>query len=481
MELTFAQLCRDEPLRQRLRREIDTRAARGLSYELDPCVMPEGCSPARAAVGFFRRANGAYVLYWRPAVVYRGGSRVLTLLFGQCLWSFDSFSLLSARLRSLGPELAAGTPPPPAPPPAPPPPRPPAPPRPTAPAPPPPSVPLWPAEFQRLRRTLGQRVRGQDAAVDAAAYYLCGHIAKAAPARPLSLILHGPSGVGKSELSKAVAAALDQSGRGRWQTVWTELNTFTHSHSVYRLTGAPPGYVGYEDEPVFAAVGWNRRTVFIFDELDKAHPALWKIFMSILDEGRCTLSRPGPEGRRELDLRACVLLFTTNLDLSAPERTTGFALPPSSPPLPERETAAAPEEVAQRLFSETELGRKALVRQGVLPEIAGRFTGIIGFQPLDGEARRQIAAGKAASLGAEYGLRVARVTPEAAAALLPGDDTLSIRSAICLLEARLAPLYQQAAARTTGAAVQLTLREGILTISPAGGADSSRTAPSSIR
>ena len=80
--------------------------------------------------------------------------------------------------------------------------------------------------------------------------------------------------------------------------------------------GAPPGYVGYDDPPIFEAVRENARTVFLFDELDKAHPEVLKMFLSVLDEGRITARRPGKDGQRELDFRQCIFVFTSNADLT---------------------------------------------------------------------------------------------------------------------------------------------------------------------
>ena len=154
--------------------------------------------------------------------------------------------------------------------------------------------------------------------MEAVSFKLWSHICKREPLRPLSLIFYGPTGVGKSELGKAIAPALNRClGEERYRLVWTELNTFTQPHSVHRLIGAPPGYVGYDDPPVLEAVRRCPYTVFMFDELDKAHPEVLKVFMSILDEGRCTARREDGQGERELDFRRCILLFTTNADLSS--------------------------------------------------------------------------------------------------------------------------------------------------------------------
>lgn len=304
---------------------------------------------------------------------------------------------------------------------------------------------VWPALYLRLRDVLEESVLGQTHAVEAAAYRIYCHAGKSNPSRPLSLIFHGPTGVGKSELGKALAPALERCCGHRYQSVWTELNTFTQAHSVHRLTGAPPGYVGYEDPPVFEAVRQNPYTVFLFDELEKAHPEVLKVFMSILDEGRCSAHRADGQGQRELDFRHCVFAFTTNADLTAaPSRTLGFSdeTPPVLPDAPK--TAASPMELAKRLFQENEWGRQAMVRLGVLPEIAGRFGGIIGFRELDASARIAVTVKQIRALGREYGLEVAQVDPETAKALTPGPDALSIRSSVCVLESLLAPLFSDA-------------------------------------
>ncbi len=147
------------------------------------------------------------------------------------------------------------------------------------------------------------------------------------------------------------------------------------------MTGAPPGYVGYEDQPILEAVRRNPRTVFMFDELEKAHPEVLKVFMSILDEGRCTAHRADEAGERELDFRRCVFVFTTNADLSpSGARPLGFSCRGEAVSQGEKKSAT-PAELAERLFQENEEARQAMVRQGVLREIAGRFSALIGFSP----------------------------------------------------------------------------------------------------
>ena len=467
MEVNFSTFCGAEPaFYEALRRRVDLCGQSGQGYEFSPCALPPGCQPRYAALGFARREGGAYLMYWRPAVRYEGPDGVLRALFDRSAWRFESYGQLAARLRTLHPAktveaavfpvLEPSPEPKPAPKPEP------------APAP-----EQMGALFPRLVRELGARVLGQERAVEAASFRLCAHIGKSAPARPLSLILYGPTGVGKSELAKAVAPALERCGGPRCQTVWTELNTFTQPHSVHRLIGAPPGYVGYDDPPVFEAVRENPRTVFLFDELDKAHPEVLKMFLSVLDEGRVTARRPGKDGQRELDFRQCVFIFTTNADLSdCGGRSVGFSIDG-----PKQETAA-PATLAERLYQENESARRAMVRQGVLSEIAGRFTGLIGFQPLTLAARRDITRKQLRALGREYGVVIADAESATVAALTPEAGGLSVRSSVAVLEGLLAPLLSQWA--STGAALRLSGRPDALRLTPVQGAERSTSSTSLV-
>lgn len=454
MSAAFSQFCTaSQAGYNALRQCIDLCARQEHSYEFPGCLMPDGCVPERALLSFSRQRDGSYLLYWRPAVDYHGASRVLAALFRRNLWRFQSYETLAERLSSLRWELG----------------------RPTAAA---AAAQNWPEPCLRLIRDLSQSVLGQDQAVEAAAFRLYSHLEKRKPARPLSLVFYGPTGVGKSELGKALAPALERCRGERYQSVWTELNTFTQPHSVHRLTGAPPGYVGYEDQPILEAVRRNPRTVFMFDELEKAHPEVLKVFMSILDEGRCTAHRADESGDRELDFRRCVFVFTTNADLSpSGARPLGFSCRGGDAPQPEKK-AATPAELAERLFQENEEARQAMVRQGVLREIAGRFSALIRFQPLDAAARLAIAVKQIISLGQEFGLRIIQVDPATVRALSPEREALSVRSMTGVLEGVLTPVFAQAALNSRGA-FRLTGLPGSLRLIPAYPATSS-TVPVSV-
>lgn len=411
--LDFSQFCACGPAGySQLKRQVDACAGLGRSYEFSPCRMPPGCRPAQAQVGFWR-SGGEYLLYFRPAVSYAGGDPLLRHFFDQGpIQRFASFQAMAGCLRSLeGKPRQEAAP--------------------------------IPDLFRRLKNYLQSRVLGQERAVEATAFKLSGHVCKREPLRPLSLIFYGPTGVGKSELGKAIAPALNHCLEvENYRLVWTELNTFTEGHSAYRLTGAPPGYVGYEDPPVLEAVRRDPYTVFMFDELDKAHPEVLKTLMSVLDEGRCAARREDGQGNRELDFRRCVFLFTTNTDLSDSRgHRLGFALPRDSEKEPDPLTPALSDRagLAWRLYQADERARLALARSGVLREIAGRFSGLIGFQPLDSGARAAVTVKQISALGREYGLDIAQVAPAIVQALTP-REAVSPRSAVPMLEGILTPI-----------------------------------------
>jgi ATP-dependent Clp protease ATP-binding subunit ClpC len=160
-----------------------------------------------------------------------------------------------------------------------------------------------------LETTLSRRVIGQSYAIATVASAI--RRARAGlhdPRKPLgSFLFAGPSGVGKTELAKALAAALFGTEEA---LVRIDLSEFTEAHTVSRLLGAPPGYAGH-DEPGQLTEPVRRRPycVILFDELEKAHPDVASILLQILDDGRVTDAKG-----RTIDFRHALIVLTTNLD-----------------------------------------------------------------------------------------------------------------------------------------------------------------------
>ncbi|WP_106848802.1 ATP-dependent chaperone ClpB [Blastococcus sp. Marseille-P5729] len=168
------------------------------------------------------------------------------------------------------------------------------------------------AKLLRMEEALTQRVIGQETAVSAVADAVRRARAGIAdPNRPTgSFLFLGPTGVGKTELAKALAEFLFDDERAM---VRIDMSEYSEKHSVARLVGAPPGYVGYDEGgQLTEAVRRRPYTVVLLDEVEKAHPDVFDILLQVLDDGRLT------DGQgRTVDFRNTILILTSNLGSQA--------------------------------------------------------------------------------------------------------------------------------------------------------------------
>src|SRR6476659_4873707 len=164
------------------------------------------------------------------------------------------------------------------------------------------------SKLLRMEETIGKRVIGQDEAVRAVANAV--RRARAGlqdPNRPIgSFLFLGPTGVGKTELTKAIAEFLFDDDQAM---VRVDMSEFMEKHSVSRLIGAPPGYVGYDEGGVITeAVRRRPYQVILFDEVEKAHPDVFNVLLQVLDDGRLT------DGQgRTVDFKNTLIVLTSNL------------------------------------------------------------------------------------------------------------------------------------------------------------------------
>jgi ATP-dependent Clp protease ATP-binding subunit ClpC len=222
-----------------------------------------------------------------------------------------------------------------------------------------------------LEERLHQRIVGQDEAVQAVANAI--RRARAGlkdPKRPIgSFIFLGPTGVGKTELAKALAELLFDDEEAM---VRIDMSEYQEQHTVSRLIGAPPGYVGYEEGgQLTEAVRRRPYRVILFDEVEKAHPDVWNILLQVLEDGRLT------DGHgRTVDFRNTIIIMTSNLGTEEFQRPAFGFIAQAKPSQAEKERL---KEAAERAL-----------RQTFRPELLNRIDEIIVFDPLTEEDLKQI-------------------------------------------------------------------------------------------
>ena len=161
--------------------------------------------------------------------------------------------------------------------------------------------------LNNLEKVLHERVVGQDEAVSAVARAIRrGRVGLKDPKRPIgSFLFLGPTGVGKTELSKALAYSIFGSENA---LIRVDMSEYMEKHSVSRMVGSPPGYVGYEEGGQLSEkVRRNPYSVILFDEIEKAHPDVFNILLQVLDDGHITDS-----SGRMIDFKNTVIILTSN-------------------------------------------------------------------------------------------------------------------------------------------------------------------------
>ena len=177
------------------------------------------------------------------------------------------------------------------------------------------------AEFKRLSELadrLKKHIIGQDEAVDAvAAAIRRGRVGISPKHKPVSFIFVGPTGVGKTELVKQLAADLFDSPDS---LIRLDMSEFMEKHSVSRLVGSPPGYVGYDEAgQLTEKIRRKPYAVILFDEIEKAHPDVMNVLLQILDDGEITDSHG-----RKVNFENTVIVMTSNAGSERKEGTVGF-------------------------------------------------------------------------------------------------------------------------------------------------------------
>ena len=222
-----------------------------------------------------------------------------------------------------------------------------------------------------LEKELHKRVIGQEEAVEAVAKAIKrGRVGLKDPARPIgSFLFLGPTGVGKTELSKALAETVFGSEQAM---IRVDMSEYMEKHSVSKLIGSPPGYVGYEEGGQLSEkIRRNPYSVILFDEIEKAHPDVFNILLQVLDDGHIT----DAQGRK-VDFKQTCIIMTSNAGAQSivePKRL-GFSQG----------------EDKKKDYEDMKRGVMEEVRRIFKPEFLNRIDEILVFHMLDKQEIRQI-------------------------------------------------------------------------------------------
>ena len=308
------------------------------------------------------------------------------------------------------------------------------------------------ARLLQLEDTLHRRVIGQDDAVTAVAKAIRrSRVGLKDPKRPIgSFLFLGPTGVGKTELCKTLAGTLfgDENAMIR-----VDMSEFMERHTVSKLIGSPPGYVGYDEGgQLTEKVRRRPYSVILFDEIEKAHPDVWSLLLQIMDDGHLT----DAQGRR-VDFKNAIIVMTSNLGahaISEKPRTLGFG--------GGGETLEQ-EDIRKKVMAE--------LRRAFRPEFLGRIDEIVVFHQLSQEHILEIAglmldalAARLASLGVTLTVDESARKLAAKEGFDPGYGARPLRRFIqSQIEDRAAELLLESG--PAGADIAVTAREGGLKLS----------------
>ena len=234
------------------------------------------------------------------------------------------------------------------------------------------------AETQKLLKMkdlLHQRVIGQEEAIEVITRAIRrSRAGLKSPSRPIgSFIFLGPTGVGKTEVARSVAALLFDDEESM---IRIDMSEYMEKYSVSRLVGAPPGYVGYEEGgQLTEAVRRRPYAVVLLDEIEKAHPDVFNLLLQVLDDGRLTDSQG-----RQVDFKNCVLVMTSNVGATGMATTTDIGF------RPQKSTAEDEEKAYERMKNKVLEEVKTTFR----PEFLNRVDEVVVFHQLTRDQIEQI-------------------------------------------------------------------------------------------
>lgn len=241
---------------------------------------------------------------------------------------------------------------------------------------------------------LNNEVFGQEENILKISHLVCNHLATKHRSRPLSIFLYGPTGIGKSDVVKNLVIAINNQIGSEKAFAYrpVDCTQFQERADISRLTGAAPGYVGFDEPGVFAILEDNPNTIFVFEEIEKAANNATEVIMQAMETGKQeTNGKTLRNGNNYYDLSNCIIFFTSNVEVNE-KKKMGFAIDTPSVEN-DKEESVSPTNIARLISNETKIAKTKLAETGKFRrEVIGRMNAVMKFNPLSGEAVKDIAA-----------------------------------------------------------------------------------------
>ncbi len=240
---------------------------------------------------------------------------------------------------------------------------------------------------EEISASMKERIVGQDEHIDGIVRSVCNHLKKPNPIKPLTIMLPGPTGVGKTATARQVAKELQKVlGVEKCPLMIVNCNELAEEYRISQLIGSPAGYVGHAEPPMMTQIQNAPTAVVVFDEYEKCHAAIHRATMNWFDTGVITLSKANDEnGNMSFECPKAIFIMTSNIDMSV---------------------RGAEEEFIQ---STNDKCRKIMVANGFKPEIASRISYFYEFNALTMEDYRKIMSLVFKNKALEYGVKVVNI------------------------------------------------------------------------
>lgn len=244
----------------------------------------------------------------------------------------------------------------------------------------------------KLFLDLSSEIFGQDENIRKIVHLICNHLGTKNRKRPISVFLYGSPGTGKSKIAELLTEKINEQLSGRDKLFYRpfDCTQLQHPEDISRLTGAAPGYVGYDQPGVFSVLEDHPNTVFVFDEIEKAADNVTEVLMQAMETGRQeTNGKTLSNGASYYDLSRSVIFFTSNIELEE-RKMLGFGTADREQIRTEKTSDET--NIARKISKETKEAKAKLLESGKFRrEVISRMTAVIRFNDLSGDSLKDIA------------------------------------------------------------------------------------------